>query len=161
MKSLLLITLLLGIVAAAGCSKSKVEKKNDPYSAHFGQYNYFETPQNVTARSGAGFEVVGWLTHELKSKENKFMALRLLCRWPPNTPDEKQVYTPANVLIDGYNVGGDKSRLQHANITATEEDGKAGFQIFILVQTYMPAEWESIEIQFQGSTPTTLKINNI
>jgi hypothetical protein len=161
MKSLLLFALLLGITTYVGCSKSKTGEKNDPYASHFGQYNYFETPKKVTARSGAEFEIVGWLTHELKSNEKKFMALRLLCRWPANTPNEKQVYTPANVLVDGYNVGGDKARLQHANLASTEEDEKAGFQIFILVQIYMPMEWEKVEIQFQGLTPTLLKLNNI
>jgi len=161
MKRLPLLVLLLGLAFAVGCSRSQTEEKNDPYASHFGPYNYFDIPQKIASRSGAEFEVVGWLTHKLKNEEKEFGALRLLCRWLPETPNEKQVYTPANVLVDGYDVGGDKSRLQHANIAATEGDQKRGFQIFILVQTYMPAEWKGAEIRFQGSRPTTLQINNI
>lgn len=161
MKPLSRFILLFCFSVLVGCSEGGTEEKNSPYASHFGQYHYFDTPKKIIARSGAVFEVVGWLTHELENKEKEFMALRLLCRWHPNTAEEKQVYTPANLLVDGFNVGGDESRLQYANIAATEKDKKAGFRIFILVQTYMPAKWGTVDIQFQGAAPTTVKINNI
>jgi hypothetical protein len=148
-------------LAAIACGCSKTENPNDAYGGESKQYNYFNSPQKIISRSAAEFEVFGWVMLESESKGRKSKTLRLLCKWPPGTPDEKQVYTPANVLVDGYNVGGYQSFLQHANTGATEEDEKAGFKIFFLAQPYMPVAWENVEIQFQGSTPTTLEINNI
>ncbi|MGJ8672304.1 hypothetical protein [Rubritalea sp.] len=147
-------------LATIACSCSKTENPNDAYGVQSKVYNYFDSPQKIVSRSGAEFEVHGWLIQEEgRSNEQVSLALRLLCKWLPDTPVEKQVYTTANVLVDGYRVSG--SGLTHANNAGIAEDEEAGIQVFILVQPYMPVKWDKVEIQFQGATPTTLVIKNI
>ena len=146
-------------LALTACSP-KEENADNQYSGHFGDHHFFETPKKIISRSGANFQAHGWLVHEITRKEKEIRVIRILCKWDSSVPLEERSYTPATVLVDGREPL-PKSRLQHANIASHPIDDSKGLSPFILVQENIPAEWNQLEVHFQGSTPSTLEIQNI
>lgn len=156
MKTIRIYTLIA--LAALFSSCTKTEEAVDPYAIGSKQHHYFDSPQEITALSGAKFNVYGWMIEDVQKDVKKMNVLRLLCKWAPNTPEEKSKVTPFTVLVDGYTLSPEGSYPLWANIAPIDSDKTEGIKPFIITESYMPAQWSETEIHFQGLKPSTLRI---
>lgn len=132
---------------------------NNRYAQRFDTFEFFEAPQKLVSESGATFEAYGWLIHEYERNNERVLSLEILCKWPEDTLDADKVSTPSVVVVDGIELPS-KSSIQLRNMAPHDVDEFYERSPFMLSQLYFPDVWKTVEIRFEGKSPSNLVIEN-